>query len=637
MTTTQAAAAPTIPPEIAERLKYPNPQCVRTNWVNLDGQWDFHIPPASATLPEHPGNNALDTDPATLAAADSVEFPEFDRTITVPYSYTFPKSGVSEDAYHPVVWYRRSFGLAVRPGKRYLLHFEAVDYACDVWINGHHVGSHRGGMTPFAFDVTPYLTASASGAVNASDDSSAKSSNEIVVKVVDFNRPDQPLGKQSWKDTNFACWYTRTIGIWQSVWIEEAGETYLESFTMTPHASDYRLSVDAAINNLKPAQLRYTVTFHGQPVTSGSVMCTGGRARFDIPMMDLSSPTGVWMWSPDMPFLYDVTFDVVVDGETTDSVSSYFGMRDISVDNGLVFLNDQKTYLKLVLNQGYYPDGGMTGTPDEFAADIATLKAMGFNGNRIHQKIEDHRMLYLCDALGFLATAEFPSGYEFGPALVDNIQRELPAYFAKHVNHPSVFAYVLMNESWGTMDIVHSKQQQDFVDSLYWQARAYDPSRLAIGNDGFEQVKTDLCTIHDYNDNAASLTAIYKGHEQDVKDGAPSPMSGRRSFCPGYSHQDVPFLMTEYGGVAYEPNGQRADSWGYGPRMASGDQVLAEIKALTEAVMTIDYCVGFCYTQATDVEQEVNGLMNHNHQPKFTPAQIHSIMDASHSVGYVTD
>ncbi|NEG69588.1 glycoside hydrolase family 2 [Bifidobacterium sp. BRDM6] len=620
---------PKLSKEIEDRLRYPNPQCIRTNWVDLDGEWEFYLPPSSSPVPDGAGNNALFDDPATLAAVNSVEFPEFDRTITVPYSYTFPKSGVKEPAYHPVVWYRRGFALDPRPARRYMLHFEAVDYACDVWINGHHVGSHRGGMTPFMFDITPYLAA------RDGDDSSATVSNEIVVKAVDFNRPDQPLGKQSWKDTNFACWYTRTIGIWQSVWIEEVGATYLADFVMTPHVADSKLSVDAELDDLKNASLRYRVTFHGEPVADGAVSFTGGRARFDIPMQDWHADTGIRTWSPETPDLYDIDFDVVVDGETVDSVSSYFGMRDISVDDGLVFLNDQKYYMKLLLNQGYYHDGGLTGTAAEVAGDIEKMKAMGFNGNRIHQKLESHRALYLCDALGFIAWAEFPSGYEFGPTLVGNIERELPAYLAKHVNHPAVFAYVLMNESWGVFDIVHSKRQQDFVNSLYWQAKAYDPSRLVIGNDGYEQVMTDVCTLHDYNADADDLLKTYEGREQEVKDGAPSPMSGRRACCPGYRHLDVPLMITEYGGVAYETDGHQSDSWGYGDRIATPDEVVAQIRALTKAVMDIDYCVGFCYTQTTDVEQEVNGLLDHAHDYKFDPQEIRKIMLSGQTYGYV--
>ncbi|PLS31971.1 Glycoside hydrolase [Bifidobacterium margollesii] len=612
---------------ITDRLRYPNPQRIRKTWIDLNGQWDFFIPkeseaPETVEGSDRPANNALYDDPATLAAVESVEFPDFDRTIEVPYSYTFPKSGVDEPAYHPVVWYRRTFTVATHPDKRYLLNFEAVDYACDVWVNGSHVGGHVGGHTPFAFDITQYL--------NGND-------NELVVKVIDFNRPDQPLGKQSWKDDNFACWYTRTIGIWQSVWVEEAGRTYLDDVMMTPSVRESKLTVDATTNDLQDAELHYSVSFRGEPIVNGSVSFTGGRARFDVPVRDWTANTGVRLWSPEDPNLYDIDFIVTQHGRPVDEVSSYFGMRDITSDGRLIFLNDQKYYLKLLLNQGYYKDAGLTGTAEEVRGDIEKMKAMGFNGNRIHQKIESHRALYLCDSIGFIAWAEFPSAYEFGPRLIGNIERELPAYLSKHVNHPAVFAYVLMNESWGVFDVARDRRQQTFVDSLYWQAKAYDPSRLVVGNDGYEQAMTDICTLHDYNADADELLASFQGKEDEAKAGAPSPMSGRRSFCPGYDRRQVPVMITEYGGVAYEKGdgSQRGDSWGYGERDDDPKQVVDRIRALTEAVMAIDYCVGFCYTQTTDVEQEVNGLLDHDHEYKFDPEEIRSILLSAHTYGYV--
>ncbi|PJM75700.1 glycoside hydrolase family 2 protein, partial [Bifidobacterium simiarum] len=595
---------------------------------------------AEPAAPARPANNALYDDPATLAAVESDEFPAFDRTIEVPYSYTFPKSGVNEPAYHPVVWYRREFTVERHPGKRYLLNFEAVDYACEVWINGRHVGGHTGGHTPFVFDVTRYLRTDGGNAGNngAGAEHGLPQANELVVKVIDFNRPDQPLGKQSWKDANFACWYTRTIGIWQSVWLEETGATYLDDLIMTPSVAESKLTVDASINDLAAAELHYEVSFRGSPITHGSVSFTGGRAHFDIPIRDWDANSGIRLWSPESPDLYDIDFIVTEQGRPVDEVSSYFGMRDIASDGRLIFLNDQKYYLKLLLNQGYYKDAGLTGTAEEVRGDIEKMKAMGFNGNRIHQKIESHRALYLCDALGFIAWAEFPSAYEFGPRLIANIERELPAYLAKHVNHPAVFAYVLMNESWGVFDVARDRRQQTFVDSLYWQAKAYDPSRLVVGNDGYEQVMTDICTLHDYNADADELLKTFQGREDEVKAGAPSPMSGRRAFCKGYERRQVPVMITEYGGVAYEGGGDggtRGDSWGYGRRTDDPKQVVARIRALTEAVMAIDYCVGFCYTQTTDVEQEVNGLLDHDHEYKFDPDEIRSILLSAHTYGYV--
>lgn len=257
---------------------------------------------------------------------------------------------------------------------------------------------------------------------------------------------------------------------------------------------------------------------------------------------------------------------------------------------------------------------------------------MGFNGNRIHQHVESYRMLYLCDQLGVLARTEFPSSFSFSPTMMNHILAELPDFISKHINHPSVIAYVLMNESWGVNEIAHNRKEQAFTDGLYYLTKGFDSSRLVIANDGWEQVKTDLCTIHDYNGNPKSLAASYQDRTK-VFTGSPSLTSGRRVFCDHYEHQDVPFMISEYGGIAYEENAQQ-ESWGYGKRMESKKAVIDKIRQLTNAVMSIPDCVGFCYTQLTDVEQEVNGLLNHNHQYKFDPEIIKQIMTATHQNGF---
>lgn len=603
------------------RIQFPNPQKIREKWIDLNGEWDFAIP--DEFNDSHCSAAGQDNEPlnpeSVLRAAESIKEPRFNRKINVPYSYTFPKSGVNESRYYPVVWYRKQFSLIPEEGKRYLLNFEAVDYACDIWLNDSHICHHQGGHTPFCCDITPVV----------------QPENRLVVKVVDFNLPDQPIGKQSWKRENFAVWYTKTIGIWQSVWIEETGDAYLTELVMTPKADECKLEVNAQINSLADATLEYDVTFNGIPISKGMLELKNGKADFDIGLRNYDPSPDIHLWSPATPDLYDVLFTVTQNGHINDTVLSYFGLRDITTDGRLLLLNDQKYYLKLLLNQGYYKDGGLTGTAQEIRSDIEKMKAMGFNGNRIHQKIESNRALYLFDSLGFITWAEFPSGYEYGTSLVKNIEQELPAFLAKHVNHPSVFAYVLMNESWGVFNITHDRRQQLFVDSLYYQAKAFDPTRLVIGNDGYEQVCTDICTIHDYNENPQELFSTYDHHEDTVKSGAPSPMGGRRVFVQGYEHQQVPVMITEYGGVAYERVKERDDSWGYGERISDPTKVVKKIADLTKAVMDIDYCVGFCYTQTSDVEQEINGLLDHNHEYKFDPATIRKVLLSKHTYGYV--
>ncbi|WP_338146921.1 glycoside hydrolase family 2 TIM barrel-domain containing protein [Limosilactobacillus agrestimuris] len=422
------------------------------------------------------------------------------------------------------------------------------------------------------------------------------------------------------------------MGIWQNVWLEETGNLYLEQVRMLPHIHQAQLEIDAKLNAPATATLQAAISFQEHPITTATCTTINGRAHFAVDISNDDPNFRLHYWSPDEPNLYDVTFKVIEDHSVTDTVYSYFGMRQIETRNYSVYLNDQGLYQKLILNQGYYPNAGLTGSVEDYKSDLTRLKAMGFNGNRIHQHVESHRMLYLCDQLGVLAWAEFPSSFSFSPTMMKHMLNELPAFIAKHFNHPSVIAYVLMNESWGVNEIAHNREEQAFADSLYYLTKGFDSSRLVIANDGWEQVKTDLCTIHDYNGDLQSLLASYQDQSR-IFTGSPSLTSGRRVFCDHYEHQDMPFMISEYGGIAYEENAQQ-ESWGYGKRMESKKAVIDKIRQLTNAVMSIPDCVGFCYTQLSDVEQEVNGLLDHDHQYKFDPEVIRKIMTATHQNGF---
>ena len=580
------------------RIQYPNPQFIRHDWYDLNGQWDFYLGDFVSGTKITPANCP------------------FDKTINVPYSYTFPAAGVTVKDYQPVVWYRRHFQISADQHKSYLLHFEAVDYQCDVWFNGHHVKHHRGGHTPFVIDVSPFI----------------KEDNEIIVRVTDYNRTTQPIGKQKWKAENFLCWYTRTIWIWQNVWVEVTGRTYIKQLMMVPDVHQSMLKVDAQLNQDCSAKVKATIRFAGHVITTVTSVAKHGRVRFAIDVSDNSANFRLHYWSPADPELYDIDFTVTDVDKETDYVTSYFGMRSIESRGDQILLNDQAIYQKLVLNQGYYPDKGLTGSVSDYQNDLSKLKAMGFNGNRIHQHIESHRMLYLCDQMGVLAWAEFPSSFEFSPQMMTNMIEELPAFILKHINHPSVITYVLMNESWGVNEIAHNEAEQAFVDGLYHMTKAYDPSRLVIGNDGWEQTTTDICTVHDYNGNPQTLLASYQDRQQ-IASGSPSLTSGRRTFVDGYQRSGLPFILSEYGGIAYEANpGEK--SWGYGKRLASKDEVVNKISDLTAAVSKIPHCCGFCYTQLTNVEQEVNGLLDYDHQYKFDPQKINQIMSAGQHYGF---
>ncbi|WP_035444887.1 glycoside hydrolase family 2 protein [Atopococcus tabaci] len=583
-----------------EKLSFPNPQKIRKNWKDLNGKWDFYFDKDESANRHEP-----------------LPSERFDQEIVVPYSYTFEKSGIEESTYYPVVWYRLKFEAEKKAGKRYVLNFEAVDYRSDIWLNGVHVASHQGGHVPFEIDVTDEL----------------KAVNELQVRVEDYNEPAQPLGKQSWKQSNFLCWYTRTIGIWQNVWLEETGEVYLTNHQIKPNIHEAELEIDAMINRDVPASLIVEVSYQGQTITKASTMFKNRRAKFSVDVSSDLANFRLFFWHPDSPELYDVTYRVEYAGEVTDDITGYFGMRDIEARNNKVYLNDQEFYQKLILNQGYYHDGGMTGTTEEMLDDLLKVKEMGFNGIRMHQKIENHKLLYMCDALGLVMWAEMPSFFEFSNEAVENVFEEIPGFVQKHINHPSVIAYVVMNESWGVNEISHNEEEQHLVNALYYKVKSLDRTRLVIGNDGWEQTLTDISTIHDYNSNEETMAQSYED-KTDAFETSPSKTSGRKMFCDGYVNEDVPFMVSEYGGVAYQEEEVEA-AWGYGERIASKEEVIDKIAALTEVVMDIPYGVGFCYTQLTDVEQEVNGLLNHRHEYKFDPAVIRSILESKRQYGFI--
>lgn len=577
-----------------DKLHCPRPQMVRENWQSLNGLWDF----------------AFDDENQALQTQSYLEDAFFDRKIVVPYSYHTKKSLIHRNEDHPIVWYRKKLVLEKKEGRRLVLHFDAVDYRADLWINGEHILTHEGGHVPFAADITRF----AGGEVC------------IVLRAEDFNRCTQPIGKQSWKQENFLCWYTRTVGIWQQVWLEETGETAIEEVRMTPDIDNASMEFDFVLHNADENTLvQADVSFRGEKITTVCASARSGRVRLSADVSCESANFRLHFWSPADPNLYDVTFRVYQNGQLTDSVESYFGMRDVSRKGAQVFLNNQELYQKLILDQGYFADGGLTATPEELRDDLLKVKEMGFNGARKHQKIEDARYMYLCDVLGLVMWAEMPSFFEFSHTAIENVTKELHALVAKHYNHPSVIVYTLMNESWGINEVYKDSRQQAFINGLYWMTKSLDATRLIVGNDGWEQAMTDILTVHDYNSDPASLSESYQDLMK-AADGCPSQTSLRHTFAKGYAYAGQPFMISEFGGVAYDTGTKSiGGSWGYGDRLEGQEAVLDKIRSLTGAVMNLKGMCGYCYTQLSDVEQEVNGLLDHNHQYKFDPKVLHEI------------
>jgi len=583
--------------------EYPRPQFKRTEWYDLNGEWQFEFDDEDRGEPEKLFNQKKD----------------LMQTIQVPYAYQSKKSGVEVDENHEVVWYKREFHWEKNTDKNLLLHFEAVDYHTKVWVNGEFIGEHEGGHTPFSFSITNAI---------------CNGENTMVVRVEDRNSVEQPVGKQSWKDDNFLCWYSRTTGIWQSVWLEEVPLQYIEDVKMTPQVEEGRLSIEASLpRQKKKAYFEANVYFKGEWIDTVGVWVKENQTSVELTANVESDQADfrVFYWTPGTPNLYDVTFQLFVDQENVDTVESYFGMRSIEIQEGRILLNRDTFYQKLILDQGYYNDSLMTGNYEQMESDLLKVKEMGFNGVRRHQTIADRRYLALCDELGLVVWAEMPSSFKFSSKSMFRMMDETREMVQKHYNHPSVIIYTLMNESWGVNEIYHREDQQAFVNALYYQTKAQDPSRLVIGNDGWEHTLTDILTIHDYNSDADSLRNSYK---MDFVNGSPSKTSRKQNYAKGYAYRGEPIMISEYGGIAYG-NEYSDVEWGYGSRPQTEEEVLHRLEELTKAIMENDGIQGFCYTQLTDVEQEVNGLLDHHHDYKFDPKKIKKILLSRQSNGFI--
>ncbi|WP_187254531.1 sugar-binding domain-containing protein [Alkalicoccus halolimnae] len=584
----------------------PNPQFQRESWLELDGEWRFAADPKDEGKARHWFTG----------------IPE-GNTIQVPFvQESQTASSSSENA--PVVWYERHVQLNEAQQKNVLLHFEAVDYKTTVWINGFHAGEHEGGHTPFTVFYEP---------------AAGEDELRLTIRVEDYNRTDQPIGKQSWKEDNFLCWYERTTGIWQTVWMEFVSDSYLESVQMTPDIDSGQLTVEAFCRfpeqHAARRQLTIAVYLHGQLITEVTVKNISSFVKTTL-SVDADLPDfRIAPWSPESPELYDITFTLEADGDV-DEVASYFGMRHISVKQNDIQLNYEKFYQKLILDQGYYADTLMTPpTPAAEREDIEKVKAMGFNGVRRHQTIGSHRFLYLCDKLGLVTWAEMPSFYKFHRDSAGRAYAEWQEIIQKHYNHPSTIIYTIMNESWGVNEVYANKQQQAFVDSLYHMTKALDPTRLVIGNDGWEHTATDILTIHDYTQSPEKISRAYETKEH-FAEGAPAQTSNKYTFAQGYAYDGQPILLSEFGGVAYsEKETLHENDWGYGDRPETKEAAWERISSLITAVMNNDHFCGFCYTQLADVQQEVNGLLTHDHQYKFNPDDVKQLLSQKHNRGFI--
>jgi beta-galactosidase/beta-glucuronidase len=572
------------------RHGYPRPQLERASWTSLDGPWDFALDPEGRwRVPREVRWNGK-------------------GQILVPFSPETPASGIGNTSFYRRCWYRRTFAAPrLRRGERLLLHFGAVDWMATVWVNGSLAASHEGGYTPFTTDVTDLLE---------------REGEQTVVVRVDDDPADlaRPRGKQDWQLAPHGIWYPRTTGIWQTVWLEKVSATWIESLRWTPSLDRWEISFEAWVAGEPRERLRLGVKLfaHGQLLADDTYTVVAGEVHRRIALSDpgIDDYRNELLWSPSRPTIIDVQLQLWGDrGELLDEARSYTALRTIAIQGDRIILNGRPYFLRLVLDQGYWPESGLT-APDDGALrrDVELAKAMGFNGVRKHQKIEDPRYLYWADQLGLLVWEEMPSAYRFTKRSIQRVTREWMEAVRRDYSHPSIIAWVPFNESWGVPNLPDSQPERNWVRSLYHLTKTLDPTRPVIGNDGWESIATDIIGIHDYDHDPKRIARRY--HAEDVlprllKRERPG---GRLLVLEEHGDRDHPVMLTEFGGIAAAADDEH--TWGYS-RAESGEDLAQRYCALLHVVSSLNLFSGFCYTQFADTYQEANGLLYADRTPKF--------------------
>ena len=590
------------------RAEYPRPQFERAEWVNLNGEWTYVFDFVGSGL-EHgyPGSRG------------------FKDKIIVPFCPESKLSGVGYTDFINHIWYQRPLQMpAGWAGRRVMLNFGAVYYNSAVYIDGKLVGRHFGGSTPFGFDVTPFI-------------GDGKSHSLVVHAYSDTRTGKQPAGKQNMRKDQFECMYTRTTGIWQTVWMEPVSPNALERAHVITDIDQKQVVIRPKFYNEEGGTLTVTMKEGRKVVATQTVRAT----NYATVVLPVKAPK---LWHPEHPFLYDLTYEVKDrEGRTVDMVNSYTGMRKVHVEGNKVYLNNEPYYQRLVLDQGFYPDGIWTAPSDEaLKRDIELSLAAGFNGARLHQKVFEERFLYWADKLGYLTWGEAPSwGMDANdPEVARNFLTEWREEIVRDRNHPSIVTWTPMNEEWWPDRV----QFPRFVSDIYELSKTLDPTRPICDVSGGVHIKTDIWTTHSYEQNPAKLKKqIYDGtrwfQTPNQYYGIPRSNTGFNRLkdneqydFPTYDKNTaMPYLLDEFGGIKWvreqnEQTGNSNASWGYGEPPHSLEEFYARLEGQVDALMEIaDNVWGYCYTQLTDVEQEQNGVYFYDRTAKFDMKRIRAI------------
>ena len=548
------------------RTEHPKPQFMRENWLNLNGEWQFEI---------DNGNSGAER---KLFEASQ----EFSQKINVPFCPESKLSGVENVDFMNSVWYKREFEITEKQLEgRVVLHFGAVDYKTTVYINGNKCGSHKGGYVSFSFDITDYAVLG---------------KNTVTVHAEDDTRSRMiPSGKQSEKYSSWGCYYTRTTGIWQTVWLEFVPEAHIKSVKYVTDINNATININAVLCG--SGTFIAEAFYDGVSMGKAQVVSGGGNVNITINLAEKH------LWEVGNGRLYDL---VLTFGE--DKVQSYFGLRDIRLDGKKFLINGKSVFQRLVLDQGFYPDGIYTAPSDqELCADIKRSQALGFNGARLHEKVFEERFLYHCDKLGYIVWGEYPN-WGLDHSYADSIYAILPEWLEeidRDFNHPSIIGWCPLNETW---DQNGRKQYDEMLALVYKATKAADPTRPCIDTSGNYHVVTDIYDLHDYEQNPDVFASHYE----------PLGNSNVFDFFSAFKDRQrydgkMPFFVSEYGGIGWSVN----EGWSYGNAPKSAEEFIGRFKGLTDALLDNENMFGFCYTQLTDVEQEQNGLYTYDRKPKF--------------------
>jgi len=557
------------------RSEYPRPQMVRNSWMNLNGIWDFEIDNEKIGI-----------------AKKFFKLSSLKDKIVVPFCPESKLSTIEHVDFMECIWYKRKITLPLDwKNKKILLHIGASDYKTTLWINSSYVGVHKGGYSSFTFDITSFL-----------DDNIST----ITIMVEDNIQSNlQPSGKQSKKLNSHGCYYSRTTGIWQSVWLESVSDTYISGFQFYPEPDSNRLKIKMNIEGDITNTKLYSKAFLNKTLE--------GSCEFDVIKsyftftLDL---THIQLWDINNPILYDISFELLKNNISIDKVTSYFGLRNINFTNNVLLLNNKPIFLRLVLDQGFYPEGIYTAPSDEaLKKDILLSKDCGFNGARLHEKIFDPRFLYWADKLGYMVWEEH-ANWGLDITTIDALDNFLPEWseaITRDFNHPCIIGWCPFNETWNRKE--DNKPQNDNVlRKVYSLTKKLDETRPCIDTSGNFHVITDIYDIHDYEQDIS----IFKSHY------APMITDKSKTYNTHIDRQTYnggAFFVSEYGGIKWSNNAK--EGWGYGNAPKTEEEFINRYKQLTYTLLDNPHICGFCYTQLYDVEQELNGLYTYDRLPKF--------------------